>query len=263
VSCTTQARGAVELYFYGELSAAERADVHAHLRHCAECRRALDDLSLIRAALASRPEVASPPGGEWSGFMARLDEALRREHADSSAGEERPAPPAAERSAVFRLAPYLAAAAVLALVTAAVAMLTLRRPDERPVPVSAGTPPASIDARRDADPALVSVSGQHFERSKLVVLGLTTRDASAGPGSSWEYERDLATALLGDTKLYRQVAEERGMSRLAGVMRDLELVLLQISMADDSDSESLEQLQRLIRRRDLITRMDAVHAVGP
>ena len=43
-------------------------------------------------------------------------------------------------------------------------------------------------------------------------------------------------------------------------MRDLELVLLQTSMSEQRDAASLEQLQRLIRRRDLITKMEVVHA---
>jgi hypothetical protein len=112
------------------------------------------------------------------------------------------------------------------------------------------------------DSALASLSGQHFERSKLVVLGLATRDAKVDPGN-WDYERELASTLLGDTRLYRIAAEERGMNTLAGVMRDLELVLLQTSMSEQHDAASLEQLQRLIRRRDLITKMNVSYTAGP
>ena len=110
-----------------------------------------------------------------------------------------------------------------------------------------------------ADPGLAAVSDQHFERSKLVVLGLATKDARQ---ADWDYERELAGTLLSDTRLYRAAAEERGMQSLAGVMRDLELVLLQTSMSEQRDAASLEQLQRLIRRRDLITKMEIVHAGG-
>ena len=109
----------------------------------------------------------------------------------------------------------------------------------------------------DRDPALSALSDQHFERSKLVVLGIATKDARQ---ADWAYERELAGTLLSDTRLYRVAAEERGMQALAGVMRDLELVLLQTSMSEQRDTASLEQLQRLIRRRDLITKMEVVHA---
>ena len=63
--------------------------------------------------------------------------------------------------------------------------------------------------------------------------------------------------------MYRAAAEERGLSTLAGVMRDLELVLLQTSMAERPDPASLQQLQRLIQRRDLITKMNVMAAAGP
>jgi hypothetical protein len=106
----------------------------------------------------------------------------------------------------------------------------------------------------DPDPGLLAVSGQHFERSKLVVLGLVTK---TGQQDDWTYERELASSLLGDTRLYRMAAEERGMQPLADVMSDLELVLLQASMAEQPTEASLHQLQRLIRRRDLLTKMNA------
>ena len=78
MSCHLQASGTIELYFYGELPPAERAEVQAHIGQCAECRAALEDLSVIRAALAVRPDVATPPGGDWSGFMARLNTRIAR-----------------------------------------------------------------------------------------------------------------------------------------------------------------------------------------
>jgi Putative zinc-finger len=256
--CDLQAAGTIELYFYGELPPAERAAVQAHLARCAECRGALEDLSVIRAALANRPDVTAPPGGDWSGFMRRLNSAVAAEQSPRSRLNATPARPLRRQ-----LAPYLAVAATLALVTFAV--ITVNR---RPVPgtTSVVTAPPTTGAEAapplrhasltttDPDPGLLAVSGEHFERSKLVVLGLVTK---SGPQDDWAYERDLASSLLGDTRLYRQAAEERGMQPLADVMGDLELVLLQTSMADQPNEASLHQLQRLIRRRDLLTKMNA------
>jgi hypothetical protein len=62
--------------------------------------------------------------------------------------------------------------------------------------------------------------------------------------------------------LYRLAAEDRGLDGLAAVMRDLELVLLQASLTDGTDPSALPQLQRLIRRRDLIEKMDVVATTG-
>jgi Putative zinc-finger len=273
MNCHLQASGTIELYFYNELPLAERAEVQAHIDRCAECRAALDDLSVIRAALAVRPDVATPPGGDWSGFMARLNTRIARE-GEGEVGEVEGSPAPANVVAISwhrRVAPYLAAAAVLALVTISSVVLLKQRSVEEPrvavvQPVALEHDP-SADAQIVrasnpglADPGLAAVSDQHFERSKLVVLGIATKDA--GRRADWAYERELAGTLLSDTRLYRLAAEERGMQSLAGVMRDLELVLLQASMSEQRDAASLEHLQRLIRRRDLITKMEIVHAGG-
>jgi hypothetical protein len=262
MSCHLQASGTIELYFYGELPLAERAEVQAHIGRCAECRAALDDLSVIRAALAVRPDVATPPGGDWSGFMARLDGRIAQE---GQAGITNPPAGVVATSWRRRVAPFLAAAAVLALVTAsAVVTLKQRKAATSPVTLVDGEPAVAPVVRAAnpgpvADAALSAVSDQHFERSKLVVLGIATKDARQ---ADWDYERELAGTLLSDTRLYRAAAEERGMQSLAGVMRDLELVLLQTSMSEQRDAASLEHLQRLIRRRDLLTKMEIVHAGG-
>jgi hypothetical protein len=272
MSCHRQASGAIELYFYNELPLTERAEVQAHIGQCAECRAALDDLSVIRAALAVRPDIATPAGGDWSGFMARLNTRIARESEVWEAGDVETPPVPAKVVAISwrrRVAPDLAAAAVLALVTLSAVVTVKQRSAEAP-PVAVVQPAASVpDQVPDAqivrasspgavvDPGLAAVSDQHFERSKLVVLGIATKDAGQ---ADWKYERELAGTLLSDTRLYRLAAEERGMESLAGVMRDLELVLLQASMSEQRDAASLEHLQRLIRRRDLITKMEIVHA---
>ena len=85
--------------------------------------------------------------------------------------------------------------------------------------------------------AFTRLSEQHFERSKLVVLGSRTRIRAARSRPTGQYERQLASSLLTDTRLYRLAAEERGMTSLASVMADLELVLLQTSMAQESSRD--------------------------
>jgi hypothetical protein len=261
MTCEVQSRGAIELYFYGELSATEHAGIQAHLLTCIECRQALRDLQMIRAALAARPEVDAPAGDDWSGFMARLEAGIE----STGRGTLHPAIPAAHRP-IRQIAPYLAMAALLALITIGVVLIGRGRIPTTPdaqvaapppaAPAAASVPSTVPAATRTPDAALASLSGQHFGRSKLVLLGITTKDAGKVQDKDWAFERDRAAALLGETRLYRQAAEQRGMEGLAGVMRDLELVLLQTSMSEAPDAASVEQLQRLIRRRDLLTKMD-------
>ena len=71
-----QTSGTIEIYFYGELTPAERDVVEQHLAGCALCRQALEELHEIRAALAARPVVAGPPAGDWSAFMSRLEASI-------------------------------------------------------------------------------------------------------------------------------------------------------------------------------------------
>ena len=281
--CERQQSGDIELYFYDELEPAERSGVERHLRSCAECRRAFDELSTIRSALAARPLVDAPPGGDWTGFMRRLDRAVRfdrhldrhlNQHWDETvrgrAWSARVVPvgpvgPVGRANRRATYAPYLATAALLTLVTSTLVYVARSTPPPTPSSASTqatapapGPPPALLPAVSEpsTDAAFVALSEQHFERSKLVVLGLASKDPHHAREGDWAYERGLATNLLSDTRLYRMAAEDRGMKTLAGVMGDLELVLLQTSLADAPDADVLERIQRLIHKRDLVTKMD-------
>jgi len=274
----------IELYFYGELDPMDRTRVEAHLRHCAPCHQRLDDLHAIRRALADRPAVDAPPAGDWSGFMRRLDAAVQPSRsARGLAGQQGSAlPPAAgesDRSVVlehhrgrWRARHVMAIAAMLALVVTGVFMAArfkAMNPADRALTVSpeaaanrSQAAPAAADATKADERALREVSAEHLERSKLVVLGLATRDPHETTSDDWQYERELAGTLLSDTRLYRLTAQGRGMSDVARVMRDLETVLLETSMSDEADRDALERVQKLIAKRDLVLKMQVVATTG-
>jgi len=269
--CERLESGAVDLYFYGELDAHEHAAMERHLASCAECRHALGELSIIRDALGTVPEVAEPAGGDWSGFMGRLDEAIRIE--DRSRSVRVAAFQPRQQDSRYRFIPLAAAAALLALVAMSVAYVARNTRSGLPVTTIATTPavePAVTTPVRAVDDgttalssraALAKLSEEHFERSKLVVLGLASKDPKLARQVDWEYERQLASHLLDDTRLYRMAAEEKGMKTLAGVMGDLELVLLRTSLAGQPASEDLEQIQRLIQKRDLLGKMELASGI--
>lgn len=260
----------VELYFYEELGSADRARVEAHVRGCAACRQRLDDLHAIRRALADTPLVDAPPTGEWSGFMRRLDAAVGL----AGPRPERPAVVLEHRQGAWRARHLVAIAALLAIVAMGVLMAArVRSPRPAGVVAStvavpskgagASTPiapgPRATDAKGETpEQALREVSAEHLERSKLVVLGLATRDPHQTRAADWQFERQLAGSLLPDTRLYRLAAQERGVADVARVMRDLETVLLEASMSDGRDRASLERVQRLIARRGLVSKMQVV-----
>lgn len=265
IDCARLESADVELYFYGELDPLDRARVDAHLRGCAPCRQRLEDLHAIRRALASQPAVDAPPAGDWSGFMRRLDGAVGMDEAPSVRKED-----TAGTSRRWTAREVLALAAMLALVTIGVGVVMAARfraapvPDtrapvaeKRPAGTTPGAPAGALvqQASTVADRSLREGSAEHLERSKLVVLGLATRDPRQTRAEDWQYERRLAGALLSDTRLYRQAALDRGVSDVERVMRDLETVLLEVSMSDTTDRDALERVQRLIAKRDLVVKM--------
>jgi hypothetical protein len=269
--CRQFESGVVELYFYDELEAGERASVAQHVASCAECRQALEELDVIRTALSTRPVVSAPPGGDWTRFMTRLDTAVARDEAARVIPIQHPvaAPRENARAPLTRrAAPYLTMAALLALVTMSVAYVARTgwgrdRSQSQATPVARNGEAATAAAAEPVpvEAAFAALSEQHFERSKLVVLGIASKDPRQARSEDWEYERQLASSLLSDTRLYRLAAEERGLKRIADVMGDLELVLLQTSHGTPSDPEDLEQIQRLIDKRDLVTKMKLVAGI--
>jgi hypothetical protein len=248
-----QVRGTIELYFYGELTPGDREAVDRHLAACPQCRRALEELAEIRVALASRPDVSAPAGGDWSAFMERLSAAV-----DDDARNA--APVVQPHLSAHRYVAYLAMAALFVLVTISVLFVARSRVASPAIARVDITPaPAAAD---DATTSLAALSEEHLERSKLVVLGLAAKDAQHASGEDWAYERKLASNLLSDTRLYRMAAEEQGMATVANVMRDLEIVLLQASLSDEKDAATLGQIQRLIQKRDLVGKMTVVTTRG-
>ena len=104
--CCRTVERKLNAFLDAELPAAERARVEAHLRECASCRQALDQLRRVAAALAQAPAPPPVPDGFAERLMAR---AARR------------AEQASHRPVVVRLWPSFS----LAMRVAAAAMLAL------------------------------------------------------------------------------------------------------------------------------------------
>jgi putative zinc finger protein len=246
-TCAVLEPGDLELHFYGELDEASEARVVAHLRACAACRRELDDLHAISSALGTAAPVDAPQNGDWSSFMARLDGQVHHARA--------------VRTFRGRGALHLWAIAATFLLIAIGGYLAARTGvlvrHDRPIAQAGQTSQSPPVVAISADTALREVAAEHIERSKVVVLGLAMRDPRAQP-DDWEYERRLAGSLLSDTRLYRRAAQQKGMNDVAHVLGDLETVLLEASLSDNTDRGALERVQRLISKRDLVVKMQVV-----
>ncbi len=242
------------LYYYGELEGDESRAFEAHLATCASCAAALAELELVRASLASRAAAATRTNDEWNGFMRRLEVAIDEPGtAPLTARGPHAAPHVAPHVASHAARSHVARGTWLVLAATLTLGIALGLMWQR----RALTPEHSLAADAAAsDAALSAAAARHFERAKLVVLGLAMKDSEHTTAQDWQYERQLAGLLLPDTRLFRLSATDRGDAHLANLLGDLESVLLQASMATDASPPELERIQRVIRRRDLLVRMD-------
>jgi hypothetical protein len=237
--CLQASSERLTLYFYGELPVEEQRALDEHLSGCGACAAALAELQLVRSALAPRA-VATRTSAEWDAFMARLLPELDTPGPSEWAETENP-PEGIPRWPAFALA-----AALMLAVGGALLWQRAALGPAREVGAEASAGEAVLDA----------AAARHFERAKLVVLGLAMKDPARTSASDWEYERELAASLLPETRLFRLSAADHGDARLANLLGDLESVLLQASMTSDPEPAELERLQRVIQRRDLLVRMD-------
>ncbi|HSL19963.1 MAG TPA: zf-HC2 domain-containing protein [Vicinamibacterales bacterium] len=244
-SCLRASSESLTLLFYGELPPDERASLEEHVRTCEECTAILAEFDQVRAALAARAEAARGHR-DWAAFMHGLDAALEAA-ADAPPYLERHARPIDRhtwRGAWIPLAALLVLGIALGLIW------------QRRALGPAETVVAGAERPDAADAALEAAAMRHFGRAKLVVLGLAMKDAGTATAKDWQYERELAASLLPETRLFRLSAADHGASRLADLLGDLESVLLQASLTSEADTPELERIQRVIRRRDLLVRMD-------
>lgn len=221
------------LYFYGELPPSDAADAAAHAQACDDCRQTLADLHAMESALLAR-RVDAPAGGDWSGFMARLDDRL-----DSL--DTLGAGPASRASRWW----MQAAAAVALVATGALAGWTFSR----------ATPIAPAEAT-PADVAIDRAGGSGLERARVLLAGL----AGKPDGADWALEREMAARLLPEVALIRQAAAVRGRADLDDILMDVETLLLQASYAERDDADTLSRLRRMIDRRDVLMRLSLAAA---
>jgi hypothetical protein len=195
--CDRQASGDIELYFYGELEGRDRASVEQHLASCEECSRALEELSVIRTALSSRPVVSAPR------------RRLARVHGRSWTAPSR----SSDRRAMLHkrwVLTDLRRAPDLRSVSGARALLTIVTMS---VDISCGPSCAHLRATpcrhnlgseradRRAGPCLRPTERAALERSSWSSWASPTRIHGFRPALTGRCERQLASALLSDTRL--------------------------------------------------------------
>jgi len=216
------------LHYYGEEGEALAAE--QHLEQCEECRLLYGSLQRVLNVVDSLPvPVRGPEYGAqvWNRIQHRLP-ARRRLF-------ELPAP--------WRWAAASAAFAGL-LIAAFLAGRFYPPGVHRPVQMAAADVPAG-------DHVLLVAVGDYLERSQMVLIEL----ANANPHGALDisHEQERAADLVSESRLYRQSAARTGNADVAGVLDELDRVLLEISHAPSRISpEELENLRQRLEAEGIL-----------
>jgi hypothetical protein len=217
------------LHHFGETAGSPAG---AHFAGCAECRARLDG---IASDLALFDRLPVPERGETYG--REVWQKLRRRLAEE----------AAPRRAAFAWRLWVLSGSLAALL--AVAFLAGRL-----WPRPAG--PASIVSSESRERVLLYAVADHLDRSQIALLEFLHSDGSSAEEAS--RERSFAEELVSANRLYRQTAANSGENGVAGVLDDLERVLLQIAHAPSP--EARQALQRRIESEGTLFKIRVVRS---
>jgi hypothetical protein len=221
-------------YIERELGPAEQVRVATHLDTCGQCAQVVADIQrIVREAAALGP--IDPPPHVWPLIQRRLPDR--------------------------RWTRFMWAAATAALVV--IGFLTgqhLNRDDQqRPLAKSGVTGPrqaASDDASVRERVLLIAV-GDHLERSQLVLVELAHAETENELDIS--AERQLADDLVASNRLYRQTAQQMGQTNVAGILDELERVLVEVAHGPSTVSmRQLADIQQRIESQGILFKVKIV-----
>jgi hypothetical protein len=210
-----------------------------HLNGCAVCRREMERIEALFAALDTMPV---PEPGEnygrrvWQQIAPRLRE--KRSHWWEGFFEPR------------RLAAFGAVAALVLLA------FYVGRISQRKVPDGGVADTAKVRER-----VLVVAVGDHLGRSEMVLVELANTEPEKGQKFvNISTEQKRAEDLLEENRLYRQTALREGHTAMASTLDELERVLLDIANSPDEVTPAqFESLQRRIESRGILFKVRVVH----
>ena len=234
------------LDYYGELDAADRERVHAHLSWCADCQSADRDVrETLR--LVDVTQVPEPPASFERDMWARIEPQL---HTASSPWWAR------LRAALTgepNLLPRLAwGGGAVAAIVLAFFVGRFGRPEPSPAPNR-----VAINAARER--VLDAEVEDHFERSQRVLADVVNLDTDSSVALASDRER--AADLVAAGRVYRRTADALGETATSELLEDLERVLLDVAngSADPSPRE-VDNWRQRIDQQDLVFRLRVVGA---
>jgi hypothetical protein len=255
-------------YVERELSPAEQVRVATHVEACGECALVVAEIQqVVRDAAALGP--IPPPPHVWALIQAQLQSPESKVEGPESKVE---GPESKVQSPWSRVqspqsgvgrgwSRFAWAAATAALVV--MAFLTGRflnvREEQRAVEqvASPGSPQVISSDATVRERVLLIAVGDHLERSQMVLVELAhaeTRDEL-----DISAERQLADDLLASNRLYRQTAQQMGQTNVAGILDELERVLVEVARGPSTVSmQQLADIQQRIESQGILFKVKVI-----
>ena len=238
-------------YVERNLSPAEHVRVATHLETCSDCSLFVADIQqLLREVSTLGP--LEPPPQVWTRIKSQV------ESQQSAVGS--PEPVGSRSTMADRRWP----AAAWALATAALvilAFLTGRFVNEREQQIASQqqTERAEYVSADQAvrERVLLIAVGDHLERSQMVLVELAHAE-SRGP-LDISAERQLADDLVASNRLYRQTAQQMGQENVAGLLDELERVLVEVARGPSTVSmQQLADIQQRIESQGILFKVKVI-----
>jgi len=227
------------LYFYHDLP--NPAAVQSHLAGCASCAEEFVRLHTTLSAI-ELPVPAREPDYEarlWSTLRPRLGEAA--------------APRRRLWAALLQPRRWITAGALAMSIVAAFLAGRITRTEKPP----AGQ--TQVAQRGSGDRVLMVAVGDHLDRTEMILVELSHVRPEGRVDIS--AERDVARSLVSENRLYRETAERSNDPQIAGVLDQVERVLIDIAHRPDSVSGAeLEQLQKQIESQGVLFKMRVIES---
>lgn len=232
----------IEVYYSGE--------PNDHLHECKVCG---EDYQQLRNVLALVSESPVPERGEGYGreVYARVLQAIDRE--DSVRDVER----SWNFLNLFRNWSWSTAGAMAFLAIAAFAA-------GRFLPRAGVAAPGVTVAEKQGpvkEKILLVALGDHLDRSQMVLMEVSHAQTVPGvmPNADITSQQQFAEDLISDNRLYRQTALQVGETGVAGVLEELERVLIEIANSPSKlNSKQLEELQKRIEKEGILFKVRVI-----
>jgi hypothetical protein len=244
-------------YIERELSPAEHVRIATHLESCGECALVVADIQqIVRDASALGP--LDPPPHIWAKLAERLEpkaQSLEPKVHSPQPTAQGLQPKAHSPWPTFAWAMATAALVVLAFFTGRFVQDREQQVESQPtavVPVRATADAAAVRER-----VLLIAVGDHLERSQMVLVELAHAETSGELDIS--AERQLADDLVASNRLYRQTAQQMGQTNVAGLLDELERVLVEVARGPSTVSmQQLADIQQRIESQGILFKVKVI-----